>query len=56
MLQAQWTPGHAAIRGTEEADILGKEASKEAESMSGENKCISLAEFKQAAKTHGISM
>ena len=48
--------GHAEIRGNEEADRLAKEASKGAESMSDENKCISLAEFKQAVKVHRISM
>ena len=55
-IEIKWTLGHAEIRGNKEADGLAKEASKEAESMSDENKCISLAEFKQAAKAHGLSM
>ena len=55
-IEIKWTPGHAEIRGNEEADRLAKEASKEAESVLDENNCISLAEFKQAAKALGLSM
>ena len=55
-IEIKWTQGHAEIRGNEEADRLAKEASKEEESMSDENKCISLAEFEQAAKAHGLFM
>ena len=55
-IEIKWTPGHAETRGNEEADILAKEASKEAESVSDENNCISLAEFKQAVKALGLSM
>ena len=44
------TPGH--IKVNEEADRLAKEASKEAESMTDDDKTISQTEFKQAAKAH----
>ena len=47
-------PGHAEIQGNEEADRLAKEASKEAESMSEDNRCISQSEFRQAVKAHGL--
>ena len=51
----RWTPGHAEIQGNEEADRLAKEASKEAESMNEEDRTISHAEFKQAAKAHSMT-
>ena len=47
----KWTAGHAEIKGNEEADRLAKEA----ESMTDEDKTISQAEFRQAAKTHGLT-
>ena len=50
----RWTPGHADIQGNEEADRLAKEASKEAETMTDEDRTISQAEFKQAAKAHSM--
>ena len=53
------TLGHAEIQGNEEADTcrLTKEASKEAESMTEEDRttCISQAEFRQAAKAHSLT-
>ena len=51
----KWTPGHAEIKGNEEADTLAKEASKEAESMTDEDKTVWQAEFKQAAKAHSLT-
>ena len=51
----RWTPGHAEIQGNEEADRLAKEASKEAESMTEEDRTVSQAEFRQAAKAHSFT-
>ena len=51
----RWTPGHAEIQGNEEADRLAKEASKEAESMTEEDRTVSQAEFRQAAKAHSLT-
>ena len=48
-------PGHAEIQGNEEADRLAKEASKVAESMTEEDRTISQAEFRQAAKAHSLT-
>ena len=39
-IEIKWTLGHAEIIGDEEVDRLAKKASKEAESMSDESKCI----------------
>ena len=55
-IEIKWTPGHAEIKGNEEADRLAKEASKEAELMTDEGACISQPELKQAAKTHGLTV
>ena len=41
--------------GNEEADRLPKEASKEAESITEEDRTISQAEYRQAAETHGLT-
>ena len=51
----RWTPGHVEIQGNEEADRLDKEASKEAESMTEEDRTISQAKFRQAAKAHSLT-
>ena len=45
----------AEIQGNEEADRLAKEASKEAESMTEEDRTVSQAEFRQAAKAHSLT-
>ena len=47
-------PGHAEIQGNEESDRLAKEASKEAESMTEENRTLSQAELMQAVKAHSL--
>ena len=54
-IDIKWTTGHAEIKGNEEADRLAKEASKEAESMTDEDKTVSQAKFKQAAKAHSLT-
>ena len=54
-IDIKWTPEHAEIKANEEADRLAKEATKEAESMTGEDKTVPQAEFKQAAKAHSLT-
>ena len=54
-IDIKWTPGHAEIKENEEADRLAKEASKETESITNEDKTVSQAEFKQAAKAHRLT-
>ena len=55
-VEIKWTPGHAEIKGNEEADRLAEEESKADELMSDEGMCISRPELKQAAKTHGLTV
>ena len=55
-IDIQLTPGHAEIKGNEEAYKLTKEASKEVESITDEGACISQSELKQAAKSHGLTV
>ena len=44
-----WTPGHANIKGNEEADRLAKEASCEAATMKSDTDVVTMADIKQAA-------
>ena len=55
-VEIKWTPGHAEIKGNDEADRLAKEASKEAELKADEGTCSSQPELKQAGKTHGLTV
>ena len=50
-----WTPGHANIRGNEEADRLAKEASSEAAEMKSETEIVTMADIQQAASKLGLS-
>ncbi|MEW8544970.1 MAG: reverse transcriptase domain-containing protein [Candidatus Thiodiazotropha sp.] len=50
-----WTPGHANIKGNEEADRLAKEASSEAATMTSESQVVTIADIKQAAIKLGLS-
>ena len=50
-----WTPGHANIKGNEEADRLAKEASSEAATMSDETQTVTMADVKQSATLTGLS-
>ena len=50
-----WTPGHANIKGNEEADRLAKEASLEAADMKRDTEVVTMADIKQAAVKMGLS-
>ena len=50
-----WTPGHANIKGNEEADRLAKEASSEAAEMKSETDVVTMADIKQASIKLGLS-
>ena len=50
-----WTPGHANIKGNEEADRLAKEASHEAAEMKSETDVVTMADIKQASIKLGLS-
>ena len=50
-----WTPGHANIKGNEEADRLAKEASCEAAAMTSDTDVVTMTDIKQAAVKMGLS-
>ena len=55
MVNISWTPGHANIKGNEEADRLAKEASCEAATMKSDTDVVSMEDIKQAAVKLGLS-
>ena len=55
MVNISWTPGHANIKGNEEADRLAKEASCEAATMKSDTDVVTMADIKQAAVRLGLS-
>ena len=55
MVNISWTPGHANIKGNEEADRLAKEASCEAATMKSDTDVVTMADIKQAAVKLGLS-
>ena len=55
-MEISWTPGHADIKGNDQADRLAKEAAQEAKEMSESElpSAITLCDVKMAAKTSGF--
>ena len=55
-VEISWTPGHADIKGNDQADRLAKEAAQEAKEMSESElpSAITLCDVKMAAKTSGF--
>ena len=53
-VELSWTPGHADIKGNEQADRLAKEAAKEAKEKEELPPVISLGDVKEAAKKSGF--
>ena len=49
-VKLNWTPGHTDINGNEEADILAKEAAKEAENTTFSDITITKQDVKQGAR------
>ena len=55
MVDISWTPGHANLKGNEEADRLAKEASCEAATMKSDTDVVIMADIKQAAGKLGLA-
>ena len=55
-MEISWTPGHADIKGNDQADRLAKEAAQEAKEMAESElpSAMTLCDVKMAAKTSGF--
>ncbi|CAG2198581.1 unnamed protein product [Mytilus edulis] len=50
LINLNWTPGHANIKGNDEADSLAKEAAKEAETLAVDDIVFTKQDVKKAAR------